>query len=156
YFLYNGNLDWDNMRGFFRSQSVDVLIGRDDFGAGATFDSTWGVPDKELFERVDRELGAARGPFFATVLTLSNHTPFDLPRPLPSPETTAAGRYHDRMNGIRYADWSIGHFFELARQRPWFANTLFVLVADHGFSIPPVLTDLNVLRFHVPLLFYAP
>jgi phosphoglycerol transferase MdoB-like AlkP superfamily enzyme len=156
YFLYNGDPGWDNMRGFFRGQGVGTLIGRDDFEPGATVDTTWGVSDKELFDRARKEFGAAGGPFFATVLTLSNHTPFDLPRPLPFPEITDAGRYNDRMNGVRYADWSIGRFFEEARREPWFANTLFVLVADHGFSVPPVLTDLNLLRFHVPLLFYAP
>src|SRR5204863_954736 len=82
--------------------------------------------------------------------------PFELPRPLPFPEITDAGRDNDRINAIHYADWSIGRFFERARREPWFANTLFVLVADHGFSVPPVMTDLNLLRFHVPLLFYAP
>ena len=156
YFFYNGDPSWDNMRGFYSGQSVDVVIGRDDFDKRGYFDETWGVSDQELFERVDKELSAAPAPFFAIVLTLSNHTPFDLPRPLPFPEITDAGRYNDRMNGIRYADWSLGHFFDLARREPWFGRTLFVLVADHGFSVPPVLTELNLLRFHVPLLFYAP
>jgi phosphoglycerol transferase MdoB-like AlkP superfamily enzyme len=156
YFFYNGDLAWDNMLGFFREQGVDVLIGRDDFDKRGFFDETWGVSDQELFERADKELGGAPSPFFATILTLSNHTPFDLPRPLPFPEITDAGNHNDRMNGIRYADWSLGRFFETASREPWFSRTLFILVADHGFSVPPVLTDINLLRFHVPLLFYAP
>ena len=57
------------------------------------------------------------------------------------------------MNAMRYADWC-GSFFEQARQEAYF-NTLFVLVGDHGFSIAPILTDLRLLRFHVPLLFDA-
>ena len=41
-------------------------------------------------------------------------------------------------------------------KEPYFKNTLFVLVGDHGFSVAPILTELRLLRFHVPLLFYAP
>ena len=121
-FLYNGDLAWDNMLGFFRRQGVERFIGRSEFAGTGRFDVTWGVSDKDLFERTVAELSAIRGPFCATVLTLSNHTPFDLPRPLPFPEITDEGAFNGRMNGIRFA----------------------------------ILTGLNVLRFHVPLLFYAP
>ena len=155
-FLYNGDLAWDNMLGFFRRQGVERFIGRSEFAGTGRFDVTWGGADKDLFERTVAELSAIRGPFCATVLTLSNHTPFDLPRPLPFPEITDEGAFNGRMNGIRFADWSVGRFMDLARRESWFDNTLFVLVGDHGFSIPPILTGLNVLRFHVPLLFYAP
>jgi phosphoglycerol transferase MdoB-like AlkP superfamily enzyme len=61
-----------------------------------------------------------------------------------------------RLNGIRYADWAIGQFFAAARRERYFRNTLFVLVGDHGFSVAPILTELRLLRFHVPLLFHAP
>ena len=155
-FLYNGDLAWDNMEGFFKIQGIDRFIGRDDFDGSAYRDATWGVSDRELFERANQEFAAAKKPFYATILTLSNHAPFKLPKPLPFPEETAAGELNGRLNGIRFADWSIGHFFELARQEEYFQNTIFVLVGDHGFSVKPVLTDLNLLRHHVPLLFYAP
>ena len=59
-------------------------------------------------------------------------------------------------NGINYADWALGQFFQRARQSPWFQDTLFVMVGDHGFGIPPVLTRAGLLHQHVPLLFYGP
>ncbi|MBI3469357.1 MAG: LTA synthase family protein [Planctomycetes bacterium] len=155
-FLYNGDFAWDNMQGFFRIQGMDRFVGRDDFDKTGYFDSTWGVSDKELFERANQEFAKTKAPFYATILTLSNHAPFELPKPLPFPEVTDAGEWNSRMNGIRFADWAIGHFFDLARRESYFRNTLFVLVGDHGFSVPPILTELNLLRFHVPLLFYSP
>ena len=33
-----------------------------------------------------------------------------------------------------YADYSIGKFMEEARKHPWFDDTVFVFVADHGAS----------------------
>jgi phosphoglycerol transferase MdoB-like AlkP superfamily enzyme len=155
-FLYNGDFSWENMEGFFRVQGIDRFIGRQSFGARNYHDRTWGVSDKDLLDRADEEFGKAKGPFYATILTLSNHVPFDLPKPLPVAEVTGHGKMDKPMTGIRYADWAIGQFFQKARRQPYFRNTLFVLVGDHGFSVHPILTELRLLRFHVPLLFYAP
>lgn len=155
-YLYNGDLAWENMRGFFRVQGIDRFIDRADFDPDSQQDSTWGVTDGELFKRANAEFARAKRPFFATICTLSNHEPFDLPRPLPFPEIVDQGSMNDHLNGIRYADWAIGQFFKMAQDESYFDNTLFVLVGDHGFSVAPILTDLRLLRYHVPLLFYAP
>jgi phosphoglycerol transferase MdoB-like AlkP superfamily enzyme len=156
YYLYNGDLAWENMRGFMRLQGVEHFVDRSNFDASSRHDNTWGVTDEELFLRANREFREARAPFFAVMCTMSNHEPFDLPRPLPFPEVADQGSMNKRLNGIRYADWAIGRFFDAARQEPYFRNTLFVLVGDHGFSVAPILTELRLLRFHVPLLFYGP
>jgi phosphoglycerol transferase MdoB-like AlkP superfamily enzyme len=156
WYLYNGDLAWENMRGFFRVQGIDRFVERADFPASQQFDSTWGPSDEELFRRANAELTHAPQPFYATICTMSNHEPFDLPRPLPFEPVSGQGVMDERLNGIRYADWAVGQFFEQARHEDYFRNTLFVLVGDHGFSVAPVLTELRLLRFHVPLLFYAP
>jgi arylsulfatase A-like enzyme len=56
---------------------------------------------------------------------------------------------------VEYADWSIGHLVQLAKSRPWFDNTLFVFIADHGASLDQVY-DMSLTYNHVPLLFFAP
>lgn len=156
WFMYNGALEWENMRGFYALQGVEHFVGRDDFADRGRFDQTWGATDEQLFERVNQELRMAEQPFQATVLTLSNHAPYEVPRPYPFPEVADQGSMNHRINSMRYADWALGKFFDAARQEEYFKNTLFVLVGDHGYSIAPILTDLRLLRFHVPLLFYAP
>ncbi len=90
------------------------------------------------------------------ILTLSNHAPFNLPEPLPFARIETGGDLNDRYNGMRYADWALGEFFRQASQEPYFDNTLFVITADHGFASPPMITPMQLSRFHVSLLFYAP
>ena len=33
---------------------------------------------------------------------------------------------------VEYADWAIRQFMQEARKQPWFENTIFVLLGDHG------------------------
>lgn len=156
-FLYNGSFDWDNMNGFFRKQGIDRFVGRESF-AGAQTDGVWGVNDEEMLRRANDEFEAAakRGPFFGLVLTLSNHSPFLLPDPLPFEPVTGHGEMDRRLNAVRYADWAFGRFVEGARQRAYSKNTVFVFVGDHGFSLEPKLTAANLLYHHVGMLVYGP
>lgn len=159
FFLYNGDFSWDNMRGFFRKQGVNTFIGGDDMLADAKYhDSVWGVSDGDLFDRCNREFEQAskKGPFMAAVMTLSNHSPFEVP---PVPDTspiTDMGELNARLQALRYSDYAIGKFIEDAKKLSYFNNTLFVFVGDHGFAVRPKLTEVNLLYHHVPLLFYGP
>jgi phosphoglycerol transferase MdoB-like AlkP superfamily enzyme len=158
-FLYNGDFAWDNMYGFFTKQGVDRFIGGGDMKAEAKFlDAVWGVSDGDLFDRANREFQAAseRGPFMAAVMTLSNHAPFQVP-PVPGAmPITDQGEENKRLEALRYADYAVGKFIEDAKKLPYFQDTLFVFVGDHGFHVAPVLTEVHLLYHHVPLLFYAP
>jgi phosphoglycerol transferase MdoB-like AlkP superfamily enzyme len=159
FFLYNGNFAWDNMRGFFRKQGVDTFVGGDEMLVDAKFkDHVWGVSDGDLFDRCNQEFEAAAkaGPFYAAVMTLSNHAPFEVPKVPGAEPITDMGDLNRRLTAMRYADYSVGQFIEGARKLSYFKDTLFVFVGDHGFAVKPVLTDVNLLYHHVPLLFYAP
>ena len=158
HFLYNGNLSWDNMYGFFRKQGIDHFIGTNEYVNPIHRDRVWGVTDQDVFDRANQEFEAANrnGPFFSLILTLSNHAPFDLPEPLPFPHTSDMGELNKRLDGVRYADWAVGRFIEQAKKLDYFQNTLFVFVGDHGFHVDPKLTEAHLLYHHVPLLFYAP
>lgn len=157
-FLYNGNLAWDNMAGFFRKQGIDRFIGSADYVNPTHRDRVWGVTDRDVFDRANDEFEAAdkRGPFFSVLLTLSNHVPFDLPDPLPFERTTDMGDMNRRTDGVRYADWALGRFMDQAKAKDYYRNTLFVFVGDHGFHVAPKLTEAHVLFHHVPLLFHSP
>ena len=69
---------------------------------------------------------------------------------------------NDEFNAFRYTDYTFEKFMEKARQQPWFSNTLFVFVGDHGLPgnadalYPNCWRELSLTRHHVPLLFYAP
>ena len=158
-FLYNGLFSWDNKEGFFRAHGVHRFIGSDDYVNPSFVDPTWGVSDRDVFERARAEfstLAKSGRPFLGIILTLSNHAPFNLPQ-VPGLKRFEGGDLHnERLNGMQYADWALGEFMNKSRAEAWFDDTLFVFVGDHGYAVPPVLTEVNVLHMHVPLLFYGP
>jgi len=158
-FLYNGLFSWDNKEGFYRHQGVQRFIGRDDFKNPTFVDQDWGPCDFDVFNRAIEEfsaLAANKKKFLGLILTLSNHAPFDLPKVEGLESITTGGEQNNRLNGVHYADWALGQFMASARKAEWFDDTLFVFVGDHGFGIPPNLTEVGLLHMHVPLLFYAP
>jgi phosphoglycerol transferase MdoB-like AlkP superfamily enzyme len=158
-FLYNGLFSWDNKEGFFRGQGVQRFIGRYDYVKPTFVDPDWGVSDLDVFLRAIQEfsdMAASGEPFLGLVLTLSNHAPFNLPHVDGLDNITGGGQQNERLNGVHYADWALGQFMDAARKCSWFDETLFVFTGDHGFAVPPVLTAVNLLGEHVPLLFYGP
>jgi len=157
-YVYNGSFSWDNQNGFFGNQGFTRFIGREDYVAPKFYDATWGVSDEDMFNRAATELAAlpANRPFFAVLQTLSNHTPYHLPDPLPFAPVQGFGDLDQHLTAMKYSDWALGQFFEQARHAPWFEQTLFVVVGDHGFGTSTQVTDIDLARFHVPALLIGP
>ena len=157
-YVYNGSFSWDNQNGFFGNQGFHHFVGREDYVDPRLDDPTWGVSDEDMFARAAVELSAlpADRPFFAVLQTLSNHTPYHLPAPLPFAPVRSGGAIDQRLTAMKYSDWALGQFFARVRGEPWFARTLFVVVGDHGFGISNQATDIDLARFHVPALLLGP
>ena len=157
-YIYNGHFSWDNQQGFFRSQGMSNFIGRDDFRDPIFIDPTWGVSDEDMFNRALQELDRmpADKPFYAILQTLSNHTPYALPEQLPVEPVTGFGKLDQHLTAQRYSDWVLGQFFARAADSPWFEDTLFVILGDHGFAITRQLAEIDLLRFRVPMLILGP
>lgn len=152
-FLYGGYGYFDNMNAYFAGNDYRV-IDRTGFPKDSVgFENIWGVADEYLFDNALAQLDrthAAGKPFLAQIMTTSNHRPFTYPDgriDIPSPG--------GRNGGIKYTDYAIGRFIDQARQKPWFADTLFVIVADHCASAAGK-TRLPVPGYHIPAIFYAP
>ena len=158
-YVYNGDFAWDNQAGFFRNQGMTRFVGRHDYENPVFSDPTWGVSDQDMFARGNEELDrlAATGkPFYALLQSLSNHTPYALPRNLPVERVTGQGSLDEHLTAMRYSDWALGKFFEKAKRSPYYEETLFVVVGDHGFGGREQLTEMDLYRFNVPLLLLAP
>jgi phosphoglycerol transferase MdoB-like AlkP superfamily enzyme len=157
-YVYNGNFQWDNQSGFFSNQGMTRFIGREDFVNPVFMDKTWGVSDQDMFDRGAAELAKmpTDKPFYALLQTLSNHTPYALPTDLPVDKVTGHGAHDEHLTAMRYSDWALGQFFEKARKEPYFKDTLFVVVGDHGFGSDKQLTEMDLFRFNVPLLLIGP
>jgi phosphoglycerol transferase MdoB-like AlkP superfamily enzyme len=152
-FLYGGYGYFDNMNAFFGGNGYAVVDRTALSSDQIHHENVWGVADEDLFDLVLRELDrrhAAGKRFFAHVMTTSNHRPFTYPEGrIDIPPRSG------REGGVKYTDWAIGRFIEEARKRPWFEDTLFVIVADHTHR-GRGRTDLPVDSYHIPLIVYAP
>jgi len=157
-YVYNGDFAWDNQQGFFSNQGMTNFIGRNDYVNPVVSDPTWGVSDQDMFDRSIIELNKLPNdkPFYALLQSLSNHTPYALPDVLPTETITGHGSLDLHLTAMRYSDWALGEFFKKAKQQPWYNDTLFVVLGDHGFGAPEQMTEMDLYRFHVPMLLIAP
>lgn len=158
-YVYNGDFAWDNQSGFFSNQGMTTFIGRNDYVNPVFSDPTWGVSDQDMFNRGNKELakrGAAGKPFYALLQTLSNHVPYALPAELPVDKVTGRGSLDLHLTAMRYSDWALGQFFEKARKEPYFKETLFIVLGDHGFGNEQQITEMDLGRFNIPLLLIGP
>lgn len=152
-FIYSGRGYFDNMNYFFSHNGFSVVDKTDFTRNEVSFDNAWGACDEDLFRKVVKEADsshAAGKPFFSVVMTTSNHRPFTYPAgkiDIPS----KAGR----NGGVKYADYAIGKLLEYAKRRPWFSDTMFVIVADHCAGSARKIA-LPVRNYQIPLLIYAP
>lgn len=157
-YVYNGDFAWDNQQGFFSNQGMTRFIGRGDYIDPVFSDPTWGVSDEDMFNRAFLELDRMdkAKPFYALLQTLSNHTPYPLPSPLPVAAVEGFGSRNEHLTAMRYSDWALGQFFAKAKMQDWYDETLFVILGDHGFGAAEQLTEMDLYRFYVPMLMIAP
>lgn len=152
-YLYGGYGYFDNMNYFFGNNGYTVVDRVGLTKEEVHHETIWGVADEDLFTLTLRELDQRyqkKQPFFAQVMTTSNHRPYTYPADridIPSGQ--------GRDGAVKYTDWAIGDFIRRARAKPWFDETIFVIVADHCASSRGT-TDIPIERFHIPMLIYAP
>lgn len=152
-FIYGGRGVFDNMRPFLRANGFDRFVEQADF-ARPTFTTAWGVCDEDIFDRAleefDAEHAAGRR-FFAAVLSVSNHKPYTYPAGRIDLDPNRRRREH----AVKYADFALGRFFDKAKDRPFFKNTVFVVIGDHGARVYGA-DFIPIRSYEVPFLIYAP
>lgn len=146
----NGSMGFE---AFARATQFDEYYGMTEYGNAKDFDGMWAIWDEEFFQFFADKLGTFPQPFVSAVFSASSHHPFKIPE-----------RYKDVFpegtlpihKCIRYSDYALKRFFEKASRQPWFANTLFVITADHTnqTDLPEYKNDCGL--FSVPVIFYHP
>lgn len=153
-FVYGGEANFDDMGSFMLGNGFNRIVAGESSFPEAEFRGSWGVSDEDWARQAHKEFEAAnaQGPFFGFMLSTSNHTPWEFPT---GRIDTQDEPLASRNNAIRYADYALGVFFDLALQGSYADNTVFVVVADHdarvgGDEFVPIE------RFHIPGLIIAP
>lgn len=152
-FIYGGYGYFDNMNYYFSHNGYEIVDRNDLADDEITFANTWGVCDQDLFNRTLKECDKSYStgkPFLNHIMTTSNHRPFTYPDgviDIPS--------HVSREGGVKYCDYAIGEFIRKAKSKPWFKNTLFVIVADHCAGSAGK-AELPFMEYQIPLIVYNP
>ena len=153
-YFYGGNSYFDNMETFFGGNGYEIVDQKQYAPDEITFQNIWGVSDEDSYAKAIRTLGqrARSGrPFFAHIMSVSNHRPYTYPAgriPIPNDAKSRAG-------GVMYSDYALGGFLDAASREPWFDNTVFVITADHCASSAGK-TEIPLEKYHIPAMIYAP
>ena len=73
-------------------------------------------------------------PFLATLMTRSNHYPFNFAAGMTDEQK--ARPLQERINvTMNYADRQLAHFIRSIQNEEWYKNTYVIIMADHGFPL---------------------
>ncbi len=148
---YGGNLDFANFRSYFTRESLKNIIDINNFPR-ALQKQKWGIPDNYVYDRILNDLDNISEPFFVSVFTLSSHEPFDVPF---EPVFGTSGRDELSRNAYYFADHCLGEFIRQAKQKPWYENTIVIIVADHGSRSPGNTPGHSRIKFAIPMLWFG-
>lgn len=160
-FFYGGDGYFDNMNAYFGGNGFSIY----DRGRGSvlsdkikttrnnindnevTFENAWGICDEDIFNKMlkvaDNQYQNDK-PFFNFVMTTSNHRPYTYPSgKIDIPSGTG------REGAVKYTDFALRELFKKARTKPWFKNTVFVVIADHCASSAGK-DEIDVANYHIP------
>ncbi len=129
-FIYGGEAHFDNMATFFLGNGFNQVIDERSYEA-PVFSSSWGVSDEDLLNKAHEtfeHLHKQNKPFFSLIFSSSNHDPFEYPSGRIEPYEQPANTVH---NAIKYADYAIGKFINMAKSSSYWKDTLFLIVSDH-------------------------
>jgi phosphoglycerol transferase MdoB-like AlkP superfamily enzyme len=151
-FIYGGYGYFDNMNYFFSHNGFEIVDRNSYAKDESAFGNVWGVADEYSFLRAGREADKsyqAKKPFYSFIMTTSNHRPYTFPA---GRVDSPSGHYE---GAVKYTDYAIAKFIEDSRKKPWFDDTVFIIVADHCAGSAGK-SDLPLERYHIPLFIYSP
>jgi phosphoglycerol transferase MdoB-like AlkP superfamily enzyme len=170
YFL-GGSTSWANIRGLL-TNNIDGLHLYEEGDYKAAKIDVWGISDKNLFLEANTVLAKQTKPFFAVIQTADNHRPYTIPEEdlkefkrvtVKADSLKKFGfESNDELNAFRYTDFSYRKFMDAVKQSPYFKNTIFLFIGDHGIRgdataiLPKAFTEQGLTSEHVPMLIYSP
>ncbi len=151
-FYYGGESEFDNYKAFILGHDYKTLVDRNAFNK-YDMTSKWGAYDGLVFNRQLNDTKNVSQPFFSTILSLTSHEPFEIPTAYKFGMADNAQKF---KSSAFYTDSCIGNYLSEAKKQPWYKNTLFIFVADHGHPLPKNNHEIyEPQRFHIPMIFYG-
>ncbi len=151
-FYYGGESEFDNYKAFLLSHNYQKIVDKNSFEK-KDMNSKWGAYDGLVFNKQLQDFKDVKQPFFSTILSLTNHEPFELPTTSKFGDKEIIQRF---KSTAYYTDSCINDYLIQAKKQSWYKNTLFIFIADHGHLYPKNKYDIfQPERYHIPLLFFG-
>ena len=148
HYLFSGDLSYGNIGGYLSDHGFDHVLDEQDFPKNLP-KGKLNYYDEDLYRFLMKRINSTKGPFIHCAFTGSTHSPYDYPK-AGVPDWT--GEEKDFMRSLQYADKELFNFLENCKKEPWYDNTIFVLVADHGHAAPGVRNPNLGAYFKIPML----
>lgn len=152
-FLYGGYSYFDNMEDFYKGNGYDIVDRNNFTPKEISFANVWGVADEDMAKKAIQVMNAeakSGKPFFNHWMTVSNHRPFTYPEG----KIDIPGDAKSRDGGVKYTDYSLRKFFEMAKKQDWYPNTVFVIISDHCASSAGK-TELPMDKYRIPAMIFS-
>lgn len=144
-FMYGGDANFTNTISYLYGTGVERITDK----AQLSFDAPtnkWGYADDVVCPHFAEEvlaLSEQGKPFFATLLTLSSHEPFDVPY----------SSFEDKtLNSVAFTDKAVGQMIDRWRNSKAWDDMLIILIADHGMPYPATLATGAEERQRIPMI----
>lgn len=149
-FIYGGDINFTNMKGYLLSTGYNRLVAKEDFSISEQRSNAWGAQDEYTVEKVIGEITAktkSNAPWLLTYLTLSSHEPFEVPRKIIADDEV--------LNSFAYTDRCIGRLISALKADKVWDNLLVVLLPDHGIRGVKALGNIGQYSpdyYHIPMI----
>lgn len=126
-FCFGGALNYGNLRSYITSCGFERITEQRDLPSSLP-SGKLGIHDEYMLPAFLGEIDQMSPPFLSAIFTISTHSPYDQQMP----DLFNYAYESDYINAAHYSDQCLEVFFTKARSRPWYPNTLFILISDHS------------------------
>ncbi|RYU67856.1 alkaline phosphatase family protein [Aliivibrio finisterrensis] len=168
-FITATNGMWRNVANYLPAQGFDEILDENAilkaFPEAEAFRGEWGLSDEYAFKLAEKELKEATQPLMIYILTITNHTPYEVPKnydikPLKVSEQLLGRMQKGEEEAMRlletyqYANNALGEFIADIKQSSLGDSTLIAATGDHklrGFTMqyPDDLAIINAVPFYL-------
>jgi len=151
---FNGSMHFDV---FSSIAGIEHYVGMSQYQAAVgddrNYDGQWGIFDEPFLQFVLKTIDRSKRPFMAGAFTLSSHNPFRIPSEYKGKFPKGTLPIHQ---SIGYADHALKSFFDAAKSKNWYRDTVFVITGDHTSLTDQPSYDNALGRFRVPIFIFDP
>ncbi|MDO4763376.1 MAG: sulfatase-like hydrolase/transferase [Flavobacteriaceae bacterium] len=168
-FITGAHTSWRNIDQLIKNQGFDVIKGNSHITQkhpnAESF--AWGTHDGYLFDYIKDFLLTSEKPKFVFSLTVSNHTPYEVPKHYKSYPIDIKGlenkirvnekSVEDNFYAHQYSASQLARFIKEIKNSSLGENTIIVATGDHNIRQTFEYNSENqFLKYSVPILFYIP